>query len=292
MTLRTDNLRAVLRGGASHFAGNHGMVFSASLAFNMLLSSIPILFLAFAAASLIIGKNELPFAELAELLRSTFPYGAQILVPTLKSLFQSGKALGVLGSILLLLSSFSATEAVHTSLGVMLGISARKPFRVRALSHVLFVFCLTLLTFAAILVPPMWKGFSLLTKGFSAGLDTAFQVLLQGIADILLAGILFAGGMLSYRYLAPRPVRWRNALPGSFLLLVFLHAIRWGFVFYIRKFSKLNLIYGSLFSIVCFIIVAYLFAAAYLFCASIIGVLEREEGGQKPPEEKSGAAGA
>ncbi|GAB4371822.1 MAG: hypothetical protein Kow00128_20070 [Deltaproteobacteria bacterium] len=290
MTLRADNLWAVLREGGRHFAGNHGLVFSASVAFNLLLSAVPILFLAFAAASRIIGTNNLPFAQLAELLRSTFPYGAQVLVPSLEGLIHSGKALGLLGSILLLLASFSATEAVHTSLGVMLGISGRKPFRVRAAFHVLFVSCLTLLTFAAILVPPMWKGISLLTQGFSAEIDTAFQVVLQTIADLVLAGALFAGGMVSYRYMAPRPVSWKNVLPGSLLLLVLLYGIRWGFTFYIRKFSKLNLIYGSLFSIVCFIIVAYLFAAAYLFCACIIGVLEREGGSEGSPEEGSGAA--
>jgi len=289
MTLRADNLWVVIREGAKHFAENHGMVFSASVAFNLLLSSIPILFLAFAAAALIIGKSELPFAQLAELLRSTFPYGAQVLIPTLKGLFQSGKTLGVLGSLLLLLSSFSATESVCTSLGVMLGTADKKPFRSRAAFHALFVFFLTLLTFAAILIPPMWKGFSMLTMGFSAGLDSAFQILLQAIADIVLAGVLFTGGMLSYRYMAPKPVQWRNALPGSFLLLIFLYAIKWGFTFYVKKFSRLNLIYGSLFSIVCFIIVAYLFAAAYLFCASIIGVLEREEE-RHTPGEGSGAA--
>lgn len=290
MTLRTDNLWPVLRGGAKHFAGNHGMVFSASVAFNLLLSSIPILFLAFAAAALILGERELPFAQLADLLRNTFPYGAQILIPALKNLFQSGKTLGALGSLLLLLSSFSATEAVHTSLGVMLGTAGKKPFRSRAAFHALLVFILTLLTFAAILVPPMWKGISLLMRGFSAGLDSAFQFLLQAVADVVLAGILFTGGMLSYRYMAPKPVRWRNALPGSLLLLCLLYAIKWGFIFYVRKFSKLNLIYGSLFSIVCFIIVAYLFAAAYLFCASIIGVLERNDGEGRSPEEGSGAA--
>jgi len=292
MTLRTDNLWAALRGGAKHFTGNHGMVFSASVAFNLLLSSIPILFLSFAAAALVIGRGELPFAQLTELLHNTFPYGAPVLVPTLKKLLQSGKALGVLGTVLLLLASFSATEAIHTSLGVMLGIADRKPFRIRAAFHVLFVFSLTLLTFAAILVPPMWKGFSMLTKGFSAGFDTAFQFLLQAVADIILAGALFAGGMISYRYMAPKPVKWRNALPGTALFLFLLFGIRWGFTFYIRKFSKLNLIYGSLFSIVCFIIVAYLFAAAYLFCACIIGVLERNESGGKPPGEDSGAAEA
>lgn len=288
MNLRKNNLWTVVRDGGRHFAENHGMVFSASVAFNLLLSSIPILFLAFAAASLIIGEKELPFAQLAELLRNTFPYGAQVLIPSLKGLFQSGRTLGALGSFLLLLSSFSATEAFHTSLGVMLGTSDKKPLRYRAAFHALFVFLLTLLTFAAILVPPMWKGFSMLMKGFSAGVDSAFQFLLQAVADIVLAGVLFAGGILSYRYMAPKPVRWKNALHGSVLLLFLLYAIKWGFTFYVRKFSKLNLIYGSLFSIVCFIIVAYLFAAAYLFCASIIGVLEREEEGRPPPEEGSG----
>lgn len=278
MTLRLSRAWEITRESAKHFAGNHGMVFSASVAFNLLLSSIPILFLAFAAASLFIGTSDLPFSQLASILRNSFPYGSQVLIPTLKGLFQSGATLGLLGTLLLLVSSFSATDAVHTSLGVMLGTAEKKTLRARAVFHVAFVFLLTLLTFSAILLPPMWKGLSMLTKGVSAELDIAFQFLLQLIADIFLAGVLFAGGLLSYRYMAPIPVRWKNALAGSFFLLFFLYGIRWGFTFYVRKFSKLNVIYGSLFTIVCFIIVLYLFAAAYLFCASVIGVLERDRG--------------
>jgi uncharacterized BrkB/YihY/UPF0761 family membrane protein len=51
----------------------------------------------------------------------------------------------------------------------------------------------------------------------------------------------------------------------------------------------LNIIYGSLFGIICFIIVTYLFAAANLFGASIIGVLERKEEAISP-EGETGAA--
>ncbi len=43
------------------------------------------------------------------------------------------------------------------------------------------------------------------------------------------------------------------------------------------------------FGVICFIIVATLFAAAYLFGASIIGVLEREKEGIFP-EGETGAA--
>jgi len=71
-------------------------------------------------------------------------------------------------------------------------------------------------------------------------------------------------------------------------LLGLLQGIRWGVIFYIRKFSKLNLLYGSLFSIICFILVAYLFAAAYLYGASVIGVLERTGGERSIPEKEEG----
>lgn len=279
----------IAREGASGFFRKHGMVYSASVAFNLLLSAIPVLFLVFAVTSLFIGTKDLPFAELTGLLKNTFPYGAQVLVPTLKGLFASGATFGILGSLLLVLASFSATEAVHTSLSVIMGVGEKMRFWHRAASHVALVLSLTLLAFSAILVPPLWKGLAVITSGMPEGLDSAFHLLLEGIADAVLLGILFAGGALSYRYLSPIRVGWRNALAGSSLFIVLLHAIRFGFGFYVKKFSKLNVIYGSLFGIVCFIIVAYLFAAAYLFGASIIGVLEREKE-TIFPEGETGAA--
>jgi uncharacterized BrkB/YihY/UPF0761 family membrane protein len=72
------------------------------------------------------------------------------------------------------------------------------------------------------------------------------------------------------------------------MFLAFFYAIKWGFRYYVKGFAQLNVIYGSLFSIICFIIVSYLFAAAYLFCASIIGTLERKEGKEVFPEREQG----
>jgi len=262
------------------------MVYSASVAFNLLLSAIPVLFLVFAATSLILGTKDLPFAALAKLLKNTFPYGAQVLVPTLEGLFASGATFGILGFLLLVLSSFSATEAVYTSLSVMMEIGEKKRLWRRAASHVAMVLVLTVLAFSAILVPPLWQGLTVITSGMLGRLDSAFHLLLKTISDVALLGILFAGGAVGYRYLSPIRVRWRNALTGSALFIVLIHGIKFGFTFYIKKFSKLNVIYGSLFGIVCFIIVAYLFAAAFLFGASIIGVMEREDKVISPERKK------
>ncbi|HEX9191194.1 MAG TPA: YhjD/YihY/BrkB family envelope integrity protein, partial [Candidatus Deferrimicrobiaceae bacterium] len=86
------------------------------------------------------------------------------------------------------------------------------------------------------------------------------------------------GSALSYRFLSPGKVRMRHALAGSIVFLALAQAVKFGFTFYVRKFSQWNVLYGSLFSIICFIISAYLFAAAYLYGASVIGVVERTGG--------------
>jgi membrane protein len=274
--------------GAAIFFRNDGPVYSAAIAFNILLSAIPILFLVFAATGWIIGKSELPFAQLGEILRSTFPYGARVLLPNLRHMMEAGTTFGIFGTVLLLFTSFSATDAVHTSLSVML-MRKRQKRILRPLGfHVVFVIVLIVLTAAAIVVPPLWEGIFYLTKGMSAQVDHAFRGILQLVADILLVDIMLLGSVLSYRYLSPGKVRLRNAFIGTVIFLALLQGIRVGFIFYIRKFSKLNLLYGSLFSIICFILVAYLFAAAYLYGASVIGVLERTGREGSIPEKEEG----
>jgi YihY family inner membrane protein len=279
-------LRA-LEEGAAIFFRNHGPVYSAAIAFNILLSAIPILFLAFAVTGWFIGRNDLPFHQLTEILRGNFPYGARVLVPNLRRMLAAGNTIGILGTILLLASSFSATDAVHTSLSVMLMRKRRKRI-LRSLGfHVAFVIVLILLTAAAIVIPPLWDGLFFLTKGMSSRMNLAYRALLDLVAQAVLAGAMFLGSILSYRYLSPGKVRLGNAVAGTAVFLALFEAIRYGFTFYVRKFSKLNLLYGSLFSVVCFIIISYLFAAAYLYGASVIGVLERTGGeGSIPGKEK------
>lgn len=259
------------------FLTNHGTVFSAAVAFNLLLSVIPILFLVFAVTSVVIGTNDLPFAQLSALLRDTFPYGASVLVPNLRRLIAEGSTFGIVGTVLLFVSSFSATDAVHNSLAVMMETPRRRRFRSGALFHVALVLALILLTAAAILVPPVWRGMAYLMRDLPPRLEEFLQFVQRLVSYAILPGLGILGGFASYKVLSPYPIRGAHALAGSLCFLAMVHAIRVGFVFYVTKFGRLSIIYGSLFGIVSFIIVAYLFAAAYLLGACVIGVLEEEQ---------------
>lgn len=287
----TRAFRSVTEGAAIFFR-YHGPVYSASIAFNILLSAIPVLFLAFAVTGWIIGESDLPFAQLTDLMRNTFPYGARVVVPNLRHLMAAGSAFGILGTVLLLFTSFSATDAVHTSLSVMMMRRRHKRIWRSIAFHAVFVVALIVLTAAAIVVPPLWDGLFYLTKGMSSQMDYAFRGAMQLVADVILVAIMLLGSVLSYRYLSPGRIRLRNAFVGTVIFLALLQGIRFGFIFYIRKFSKLNLLYGSLFSIICFILVAYLFAAAYLYGASVIGVLERTGGKRSIRSKEESEPGA
>jgi YihY family inner membrane protein len=280
--------------GAAIFFRQHGPVYSAAIAFNILLSAIPVLFLVFAATGWIIGSSDLPFAQLSAFLRNTFPGGARSFVPDLRLLLESGNTIGILGTVLLLFTSYTATDAVHSSLSVMLMRRRQKRFWRSIAFHAVFVVVMVVLTAAAIVVPPLWEGIFYLTKGMSAQVDHAFRGLLQLVADVILVDIMLLGSVLSYRYLSPGRIRLRNAFIGTVIFLALLQGIKFGFIYYVRKFSQLNLLYGSLFGIICFILVVYLFAAAYLYGASVIGVLERmgREGSIPEREEDKQVASA
>ena len=178
---------------------------------------------------------------------------------------------------------------IHDSYFIDLCVKGtRKRIRRSLAFHVVFVIVLIVLTAAAIVVPPLWEGIFYLTKGMSAQVDYAFRGILQLVADVILVDIMLLGSVLSYRSLSPGKIRLRNAFVGTVIFLGLLQGIRFGFIFYIRKFSKLNLLYGSLCSIICFILVSYLFAAAYLYGASVIGVLERTGGERSTPSMEEG----
>jgi uncharacterized BrkB/YihY/UPF0761 family membrane protein len=263
--------------GSLHFLTHHGLVYSSAIAFNLLLSSVPILFLAFAATAMVIGSNDLPYAQLSELLKEAFPYGAQVLVPNLKNLVQSSTTFGLAGTALLFFTSFSATDAVHKSLSVMLDKPDDQHFGRSALFHVALVLTLTVLTGAAILTPTIWRGIAFLFSTLPEQLDSLILLMHYLFSTLVLPALIFLMGVLSYRYLSPSGgVRWIDAIAGSLLFTAMATGIKFGFIFYVAKFSRLSIIYGSLFGIVSFIMVAYLFAAAYLLSASIIGSLERD----------------
>ncbi len=292
--MRVDSgrlLRAVGR-GSRHFLRQNGMVYSAAVAFNILLSAIPILFLVFWATAMLIGRDELPFRQLAGFLHDTVPYGASVLVPNLRKLFASGATIGIVGGVLLVISSFSATAAVHTSLAVMMDQPQGRRLIRGAAFHVALVLALIVFASAVIVIPPLWEGLSLLPVKIPRRWDPALGLVTAVVSDVALAGVVFVGSALSYRYLSPRAVAFRDACAGAFAFSALLSLLKLGVSFYIRKFSRLSLIYGSLFRIVSFIIVAYLFAAAYLYCASIIGMLESGEAGDAAvPGEGESAGG-
>lgn len=282
--------QAAAKGGRLFFRRD-GLVYSAAIAFNVLLSAVPVLFLVFAATSLLVGRDELPYQALADMLRKAVPYGTQVIVSNVRKVVESGTTFGVAGTVMLLLASFNATAAVHASLAVMMGRPRKRELLKGAAFHAALVLALIVLVSVVIVFPPLWKGLSLFPVRLPRRWNEPVGLLVEIVSQAVLAALTFLGCAASYIYLAPRPVKPRRAFGGGLAFVAMMFALKEGISFYVRKFARLSLIYGSLFRIVSFIIVTYLFAAAYLYCASVIGMLESNEGRATADPGKGTGAG-
>jgi len=262
------------RGVIVRFIKGNGPVYAAAIAFDLLFAAIPFLFLVFAAVSAFVGRDELPFLQLSDVMRSTFPYGAQVMVPNLKTLMESGVTFGVVGIFLLLISSFSVVATVFLALGSAIGTGSRKGMLKGFWFHVLTLLVFILVTGAVVLAPHMLEALALLTKRMPPFMGSMLYATMHGLSNLLFTGFILAGSLASYLFLSPKKPRLANAVPASFLFTTSVFGINWVFLSGVKRLARLSVLYGSIFGVICFIYMAFLLSASYLICGCLIGSLE------------------
>lgn len=273
-SVSASDVPRIAKDAVKRFFRGHGPVYSAAIAFDILFAAIPLLFLVFAAASIFVGKNDLPFRQLSQLMGKAFPYGVQVLVPNLKTLMESGVTFGVVGIALLLVSSFSVVATVLLALDCVIGSGGKKNILNGIWFHVLMMVALVIMTASTIVAPHLLDGIAALTSRMPSFIGSAFQAAVHAISDLLFTLLLFAGSLSSYLYLSPRKPRLSHAVPASFLFTASVFAINGVFLSGVKRLARLSVLYGSLFGVICFIYVAYVLSVSYILCGCIIGALE------------------
>jgi YihY family inner membrane protein len=100
---------------------------------------------------------------------------------------------------------------------------------------------------------------------FSNGISGFTQIL--SLAIILLLNTLFFG--LIYWSLPSAQVRWREVLPGAILAAVLWEVAKSAFTLYLSNLRLFNVVYGSVATIVAFLIWAYLSGCIVLYCGEL-----------------------
>jgi len=265
-------LLRVLRG----FKRNQGLLLSGAVAYYTLLSIVPMSILALIVLSQFIGEEQL-FNTLSTYIEMLIPGYATTLNEQVLEFLSHSKVIGAIGFFVMLFFSSIAFSMLENAMSVIFFQRVRiqrRNFLVSAvIPYVYIVFMglgIALVSFIAGATETL-ENRQLTILGRSLGFGSASAAVLH------ILGIIGEVFMLTSIYLVmpPARVRFRHAVIGGVTATVLWEITRRILVWYYSVLSMVNLIYGSLATVVVALLTTEAGALILLLGAQVIAELER-----------------
>ena len=266
-------LLRVLRG----FKRNQGLLLSGAVAYYTLLSIVPMSILALIVLSNFIEGEQL-FHTLSTYIEMVIPGYAATLTEQVRVFLEHRKVIGIIGFLVMLFFSSIAFKVLENAMSVIFF------HRVRIKHRNLFI---------SVIIPYVYiflMGLGILLVSFIAGaIETlenrqliifGWSLSLEGTSGVALyiMGIIGEVLMLTSLYLVMPVVRitFRHALIGGVTATILWEITRRVLVWYYAVISMVNLIYGSLATVVVALLSIEVIALILLLGAQVIAELERK----------------
>ena len=269
------------------FLRNRGILLAGGVGYNTLLSLVPFLVVTVAALSLFFDMDEI-LGILRPELAMLVPRHAEVLLEAVRTFLENQAATGAVSVAFLLFFSSIAFRMLEEAVSAIFHPSSdgvRRPFWMSAALPYAFLlplmFGLLLMTLLTMGLDALGDGaFRLL--GLSISLAFGVRIILR-LAGFLGLVLLFAA---VYRVLPVVKVAARRALIGAFFAAVLWRAAGIAMAYYFANISMVNLVYGSLASVV--VVLIFLEAAfiILLLGAQVIAELEASAAAGLPWHEQ------
>jgi YihY family inner membrane protein len=272
------------------FRRNQGLLLAGAVAYNTLLSLVPLFALLLVALSHLVDEQRL-IHTVALNLEFLVPGQAPAITEQVAAFLKHRDVIGGVGIASLLFFSAMAFSILENAMAMIFHHRARKS-RHPALSAVIpYVFVMAL--GAGLLVV------TLITGGLEALGRSSIQVLghpwsLARLSRSLLYGLGIAGSTLMltalYMVLPTSHVTFRRAFIGGVAATALWELVRHVLVWYFRTLSLVNVVYGSLATTVIVLLTLEAAALILLFGAQVIAELERRADHRRAHPSFSGGA--
>lgn len=260
----------------SSFFKNRGMLLAGGVGFNVLLSTIPLLTLFCVLLTHVVDEQRL-LSIMAFQARHLAPGHADLLLDAVRSLVASRDVIGAVGILVLLFFSSFAFRMLEDSIAIIFhqpDAPKKRRFWVSALLPYGFMLVLGAGLLALTLLVVIANAFNeLIIFSFGITLPSA------SVAKVALNVLSFIGmfGLFSaiYKILPVVRIAPRRALVGGFAAALMWEAARLVLGYYFTNISFVNMIYGSLATIIVLLLSLEIGAVILLLGAQVIAELER-----------------
>ncbi|WP_158542494.1 YihY/virulence factor BrkB family protein [Lujinxingia litoralis] len=273
-------MRFALRVLVRFFGEKNGLILAGAVSYNTLLSVVPLFALIAVFFSSFIDEGLLLSTIQVE-LGLVAPGQAQALVRALEGFLAQKEVIGVVGLLVLLFFSSIAFRVLENALNVIFDQPeepTRRSVWVSVLMPYLFICvmgiaitALTAVTAAIDAIPR--EVFELPLVGWEFSLDTATSVALY-VSGVVGLTLLFGA---IYRVLPLPFISYRRALIGGLTAAVLWEIVRHIMVWYFTSISLVNVIYGSLATVIIVLLSMEVASVILLLGAQVIAELDRAD---------------
>ncbi len=263
----------------SAFSRNRGLLLAGGVAYNALLSLVPLMAIVLLGLSAFFDRELILQTVRAE-LRMVAPGNVEAIVQTVTGLLDAREVISVVMLAVLLFLSSLAFRMVEDAFAVIFGATedaSTRPFWLRALLPYLFVLVLTvalfLLTAATVAVEAVLTANSdAAALGLRLGVGSARLLRLGGLVG---EAVLFTA---LYKVLPQRHIPLHRALLAGGALAVVWDVARGLLAWYLGNVSMVGAVYGSLATVVILLLTLEVASILLLLGAQVIAVLEQRDG--------------
>ncbi|MDH4101223.1 MAG: YihY/virulence factor BrkB family protein [Nitrospirota bacterium] len=270
---KRSGILGVITGSFGDFFRDNCMNLSAAIAFHTLMSLFPLLFIVVSIYAGVMGETGGLHAYTVKFLKTFVPGLDQEIAKELRSLV-AHRNLGYVGFFLFIWLSIQVFLSLEYAINTIFRTPAHRHFLYSTflsvvmimLAFLLFAVSFTMTSFAKYLkTHPLVVG-----KWNLAGI-LAGSILFKFIIPFILIVIAYA---VIYKMLPHAKVQWKNAFIGAVITAVLWEAAKHLFTWYAAESLNLGGIYGSLSTIILFLLWIFYSSAILLFGAEIVHKME------------------
>jgi len=250
---------------------------AAAIALYAILSIIPLLILTLIAISQIFGAHPGIQEDLIETVHRYYPGFSGDLLKQLGQIEVKKHILGWVGILSLIWLSSMIFNALETALSIIFRSKTSRNYLVSkllAISMIPMGWAIGIASIGVAYVAALLARQPLLIKGVPFVIPLLQGVLVRHALPWLVTTVFFA---LVYKLIPTGRVAWRSALIGSAVFAVLMEIAKYVFAWYVSRYTRYNVIFGSLETVVILVLWVFYIATILLFCAEIISSYQRRD---------------
>jgi membrane protein len=266
--LMKTNLVKLIVASINEFNNDNGAHLAASISFNFIFSLFPMVFIVLYIAGHVPQWPNLQ-NQILRGIEYLLPMSREFIGDVISKVTAAEGTIGVLALIGLVWGTISFFNSVRGSLNTVCGVGNPHPMLKAQLFNVCMMLGSGILLFLSVGISNLLRTINQ-TDVHILGIEfLRHSLATQVLANIIVTGLAFVVFLLLYKLIPSRRPKWKDIWIAALAAAIVFEITKVIFMLYIGIFNPYNLVYGSIGTLIAFLMWIYLSALIFLFMAKI-----------------------